>query len=207
MNQKQKAIVLGITGGIGSGKSSLARELEKHGATVIDADVFARKALLEPTIRTKLEQAFGSEIIDHQGNINRSLLAQKAFRNQDALQTLNSITHPWIRQAIQTKLEELLTDKTTKAIVLDIPLLLEAGIYEPFLDVVVFVDAPKEIREQRVIKNRSWEKGELERREAQQMPLEEKKQRSDRIIYNNGQTNDFAIQASKLWQHYYKDFK
>lgn len=182
--------VVGLVGGIGSGKSSVAAALSRRMKTlVLDADQSGHAALREPAIRERLIARFGSQILNPQGNIDRRSLATLVFGPTAAHRTarteLEGIVQPWIRRDLETRLEAARRTDTVEVILLDAPVLLESG-WDEICDAVAYIDTPLEMRLARV-EARGWDAEELLRREQNQMPLDEKRGRSDVVIPNAGE--------------------
>lgn len=178
--------MIGILGGIGSGKSSVIRGVQGWRFRIIDADRIGHDLLKMPSIIQRLEAAFGSTIVDD-GQIHRSRLAELVFadtqQSQQALETLNSILHPEIRTEILKQIRS--AGKDVDAVILDAALLLEGG-WAEHCHHLIFIETPDRIRQQRVIQNRGWDHDELEQREARQMPVAEKKAKADFVVDNSG---------------------
>jgi dephospho-CoA kinase len=181
--------VIGVLGGIASGKSAVARLLAGRAGVVIDADQIARDVLGSEAVRHDLRRAFGDGVFRPDGSPDREALAQRVFTSAADKARLESFTHPAIRARIHAALDEARGRKVPR-VVLDVPLLLENdsqhGLVEQ-CDVLVFVDAPTGLREERAQAARAWPPGEVARREAQQLGLSEKRARADHVILN--QTN------------------
>lgn len=193
MNHAGKPII-GIAGGIGSGKSTVARILADLGCTVADSDAAARAALHDPAVRQQIIQQWGEHILDDAGDIDRSKLANIVFSDPPQRRILESITHPWI----EARREEQFASAPhhAPALVIDAPLLFEAGLDQQ-CDAIIFVDAPWETRLQRVQSTRGWDEAELKRREDSQLSLDEKRQRADDIIVNNGDVGELVQQVRR----------
>jgi dephospho-CoA kinase len=174
-----RRLVVGLTGGIGSGKSTVAGILRKSGAVVIDADALGHRVLEIPRIRAALVRDFGAAILGEDGRIDRRALGRKAFRNKAATARLNRRVHPEILNRIRRGIR-----RARGCVVLDAALLYETGA-EALCDRVWFVDAPRRRRLER-IRARGWSAREVSRRERTQMPLREKKRRADVVIDNGG---------------------
>jgi len=189
-------IVIGLTGGVASGKSFVANCLEELGAHRIDADQVAHEVLKDDTVIKKIVDQWGSEILDGDGQINRQRLGEIVFGSPDdkELDVLESIVHPKIRIQIREQMEQLRESTKVETLVLDIPLLFE-GEYEQHCDYVIFVDANPEVRQQRA-KLRGWADGELDRRESRQLSVEDKKLRADAVIDNSGSKEATAAQLA-----------
>lgn len=176
-------IVFGLTGGVASGKSFVARLLAERGAVVFDADRHAREVLDEPAVRSALVERWGPGIVGEGGELDRRAIAERVFGSDSEAvaerRFLEGQVHPRVRERLRSDLEAARRDGTSVA-VLDIPLLLEAG-WRDSCDVVVFVDTPQEARQSRAAE-RGWSDEELARREAAQMPIQEKRSRADFVV-------------------------
>lgn len=180
--------VIGLAGGIGSGKSTVARILADLGCLVIDSDERARAALDRPEVRDQLVAWWGPDILTD-GRVNRGKVAQIVFSDPDQRQRLESLVHPIVRQDRAAMIAE--AGPGHRAVVIDAPLLFEAGL-DRECDAIIFVDTPREQRLARTQANRGWDEAELARREAAQMPPEEKRRRADHVIPNAGSLEDLA---------------
>jgi dephospho-CoA kinase len=169
--------VIGIAGGIGSGKSFIARLFGEMGCCVIHADDQIRLAYDDPTIRQTLEQWWGSSIFKPDGSINRPEIARRIFSDHSDRIRLETLLHPWIA----TQRDQIMADSAKNpeilAFIWDTPLLFEAGL-DKDCDAVVFVDAPEDTRFLRVSQTRGWDKTEIIRREKLQWPLDKKRKMS-----------------------------
>jgi dephospho-CoA kinase len=187
--------VIGLAGGIGSGKSTVAKTLADLGCIVSDSDAAARAALDDLDVRARIVEHFGERVLDAQGRIDRSALASIVFRDAAERSVLESITHPWIEQR---RLDIFRTAPPgTPALVIDAPLLFEAGL-DSTCDAVIFVDAPREVRLARVRSTRGWDENELARREESQMALDEKRQRADYVLSNSGSLEHLGEQTRRI---------
>jgi len=194
-------IVIGLIGGVASGKSSVGRHLEKLGAKRLDADAVGHEALLASEVIEQLKQAFGADILDANGAIDRKTLGAKAFASPERVSELNGITHPWIRARMSERLSALKQELDLPAIVLDVSLLLESGAYEGQYDTLLFVDTPRALREQRAQEIRGWPQGELEKRERHQWPLEKKQAEANCVIHNDGSLSELEAQVEAFWHN------
>ena len=147
--------VIGITGGIGAGKSEVARILADLGCLVVNSDDLARQALLDPAIKSRLRAEWGETIFDAGGDVDRSALARIVFADPGQRRALESIIHPWVEAHRRAIFDA--ADPATPAFVIDAPLLLEAGI-DRECDHVVHIDADREKRLERV-RERGWGRG------------------------------------------------
>lgn len=191
--------VIGIIGGIGSGKSTLADALGRHfRCGRLDADTAGHRALLRSDVAAALKSVFGDEIFDSQGKVIRSRLAERVFgadeKHQAARKKLESIVHPHIRKDIVEQLEQHQSRKDCDMILLDAALLIEAG-WSNDCDALIFVDAPVELRRQRV-GERGWSADDLARREASQLGIEEKRRRADLIVDQSQKVETVAAFAA-----------
>ena len=175
--------IIGLTGGIGSGKSTVAAILAELGCLVVDSDQLARQALNEPEIRDTLVSWWGSAILDPDGRIERSKIASIVFSSLEERKRLESLVHPWIEKQRLSLFGS--APPETLALVIDAPLLIEAGLHTN-CDAVLFVDTDRDTRLARVTKSRNWDEKELIRREDSQLTLDDKRSIADHIIDNNG---------------------
>ncbi|QQS09735.1 MAG: dephospho-CoA kinase [Phycisphaerales bacterium] len=180
-----RAVVIGLAGGIGAGKSKVARAFEALGCLVSDSDAEAKAALELPEVRAQLREWWGEKVFDAEsGKVSRRALADVIFADAEARRRLEGLTHPIVR-ARRDEMVRRATAEGRPGVVVDAPLLFEAGL-DKECDVVIFVDAPREIRLERVRRTRGWTEEELDRREKSQISLDEKRQRSDEVIVNDG---------------------
>ena len=175
--------VIGLSGGIGSGKSAVAKILAQLGCVVTDSDADGRRALRDPSIRSTLVDWWRETILDADGEIDRSAVAGIVFNDRAQRRRLERLTHPWIEARRREQWAAAPAD--APALVIDAPLLFEAGLHEE-CDAVVFVAADRGVRLDRLRETRGWDEVELSRREDSQMPLDEKRARADYVIENNG---------------------
>jgi len=189
---------IGLTGNIGSGKSTVAELLVERGAALIDADALAREATRDPEVLLEIAEKVGDDLVQD-GQLNRAKTAERVFGDSAARQTLNGIIHPWVRRESDRRVAEYLEqDSPPEVIVQDIPLLYENGL-EQALDAVIVVDAPLELRVERVVKRSGLTSDEVRARDAAQMPLEEKVARADFVVDNSGVREATERQVAELW--------
>lgn len=187
----QKTIVIGLVGGIASGKSFVAKRLVELGAQLIDADAIAHDVLRQPLIVRSLIQLFGDMICSEDGSIDRSSLARLVFggdpESQSRLKQLEGVVHPVIHAEAIRKLNTIIsaTDRP-KAVVIDAPLLIEAD-WLPMCDLVLFVEADREVRLARAIA-RGWTAQEFARRESAQLSLQEKRKAATHVVHSEDET-------------------
>lgn len=189
--------VVGIVGGIGSGKSAVARwAASQANITLIDADKLGHEALRSEEIKARLRQRFGGDIFDAQGEVQRGALARRVFGESEghraARLDLEQIVHPEIERRIADEVQRG-KQAGCEAILLDAAVLLEAG-WQRQCDAVVYVDAPDDIRLERVRTRSGWTAEELRRREASQLSLAEKQRQSDAVISNAADVSDCGRQ-------------
>lgn len=188
--------VIGLVGAIGAGKSEVARILARLGCLVVDSDEQARAVLQRPEVRDTLVAWWGGEILDEHGGVDRRKVAAIVFADAQQRRRLEELVHPLIREA-RAAIVRRERDRAARrepharAIIVDAPLLYEAGV-DRECDAVIFVDAPRTVRLARVMTARGWDEAELARREAAQMPPEEKRRRADHVIPNAGSLEDLA---------------
>lgn len=188
---------VGLTGGMGSGKSSVARRLRELGCVIIDADAIARE-IVEPgqPALAELAEAFGSDILLSDGSLDRPLLASRAFADEQSTARLNAITHPRIQQ----RTAELFAMAGPRDIVIhDMPLLVENGL-APDHHLVVVVDAPVETRIARLVSGRGVDEADARRRIAAQIGDDERLAAADVVIDNSGTDAALREQVDALWR-------
>ncbi|NKY58614.1 dephospho-CoA kinase [Nocardia flavorosea] len=188
---------IGLTGGMGAGKSTVARALADHGAVIIDSDVIAREVVAPgtPGLATLVE-AFGADILAADGSLDRPALAAKAFRDDESRATLNSITHPLVGQ----RTTELLAAAAPDAIVVqDVPLLVENNM-APFVNLVLVVDAATETRLRRLVEFRRVDEADARARIAAQATDEQRYAAADVLLDNNGAAGAVEAEVARLWE-------
>jgi dephospho-CoA kinase len=190
--------VLGLVGGIGAGKSTVADALARHGGKIVSADPLGHEALEHPDVRAKVIDVWGGrDILTLQGSIDRKKLGRIVFPSPVERSRLEHLVHPYIERRIREEIDKAQVDPAAKFVVLDAAIMLEAGWDGP-CDRLVFVDAPRTIRLARVRGQRGWTDADLANREAVQMPSELKKERADAVIDNSGPPAAAAAQVDEL---------
>lgn len=184
MDKLTKKPIIGILGGIGSGKSTVTDEFVKLGCKAIDADAIAHELLEQEPVKKQIVTSFGQGIYDSEGRIDRRKLADIVFSDGDKLSLLNSIIHPLVLARAEELIGRYKTEPAVKAIVLDMPLLVEVG-WEKLCDKLVFVDCKPQIRAERAKKAGVFSKNQLKIRENFQISLDKKKNITDNTIDNN----------------------
>lgn len=187
---------VGLTGGMGSGKSTVARRFAELGAVIIDADQIARDVVDpgEPTL-AELAEAFGEGILLDDGSLNRGELAKRAFVSAEKTELLNSITHPRIEQ----RTEEQFNAAGDAIIVFDSPLLIEMGQSEA-QDLVVVVHTPVEVRLDRLVESRGVDREDAKQRIAKQISDDKRLQFADVVLENSGTEEDLVRQVDRIWE-------
>ncbi|WP_448852502.1 dephospho-CoA kinase [Corynebacterium sp. 335C] len=187
---------VGLTGGMGSGKSSVARMLAERGAVVIDADRVARD-VVEPgqPALAELAAEFGDDVINAGGTLDRAALAAKAFADEESTAKLNAITHPRIR-ARTLELFEAAPDDAM--VVYDMPLLLETGQHKD-CDLVMVVEAPVDTRVARLVESRGVDEADARRRIAAQATDEDRRKVANIVVDNSGDEAALKQQVDKIW--------
>jgi dephospho-CoA kinase len=187
---------IGLTGGMGAGKSTVARILADRGAVVIDSDVLAREVVAPGTEGlAALVEAFGVDILASDGSLDRPALAAKAFGSDEARATLNSITHPLVGK----RTAELIAAAPPDAILVqDIPLLVENGL-APLMNLVLIVDVPEETRIRRLEKFRGVSEADARARIAAQATDEQRRTVADVLLDNSGAADDIVPVVHRLW--------
>ena len=189
-----KALVIGLLGGVASGKSAVAGLFRERGALVLNADEMAREVLDLPGMVELVETRLGPGLVGADGKLDRKALADKVFRSKKARSILESLVHPRVLAGIRDRLSRL--REGPGLVVLDVPLLLEAGLEEE-CDYLVFVESPETERERRALQ-RGWAPGERLRREKTQMSLETKRGKADYIVNNSGSLDETRKQVLDL---------
>ncbi|HKL10005.1 MAG TPA: dephospho-CoA kinase [Clostridia bacterium] len=184
----KKQVVIGITGGIGSGKTTVTEYLSKMGFPIVDADRISRNLMDEEDIAGEVVDTFGKGILDAYGNVDRRKLREMVFRDKNLLKKLNSIFHPKIRERIEKNIVDL-KKEGNKIIFLDAPLLIENNL-DRMVDEVWIVSCSIETQIDRVMKRDDSKRKEIEQIIKKQMPLEEKLKHADIVFQNEDSITD-----------------
>lgn len=193
--------MVGLIGAIGAGKSTVADRLRTLGATVIDADRTGHDVLRIPSVRDQLTQAFGPRILGADQEVDRKVLGSIVFADASERARLESIVHPAMLEEFRRLISSAWADPSVPMIVLDAAILLEVG-WDQVCDRIVFVDAPRETRLDRLVQNRGWSEEELDRRERAQWSNERKKARADVIIENVGTKEECQQKVDRLYREW-----
>jgi dephospho-CoA kinase len=190
--------VIGILGGMYSGKSTVAAELAKLGCAVIDADTISHQLLEEKDVLKKIIRVFGKEILDDKGKISRPALANRVFGDPEKLAVLTGILHPLVMARVGDLITKCGPQPAVRAIVLDVPLLVEIG-WEKRCDRIIFVDCAPPIRLERAKKTGVFEADQLKIRENLQISLDKKKRIADNIVNNNSDLSGLSKQIANIF--------
>jgi dephospho-CoA kinase len=194
----RKKPVIGILGGICSGKSTVAAELAKLGCKVIDADKIAHKLLEQNFIKNKIVKHFGHDVIGRNGRIDRKKLADIVFSNEQKLSLLNGIIHPFVLERFDELIRENQLQSKIPAIVLDMPLLVEVG-WENRCDYLIFVDCCPKTRLERAKRKGILQEEQIKIRENFQISLDNKRTLADNIIDNNSSLSALVKQITDIF--------
>jgi len=190
-------VIIGLTGGFGTGKSYAAGVFRSLGARVIDADKIAHDALKKTAVEyKKIKAAFGSPVFDDNGNIDRKRLASAVFGNRDLLKRLNSIIHPGVIRTIKSEIRK---SPKLAVVVIDAPLLIEAGL-KSVVDKLVVVICPNDEQIRRCCKKFAIDKKEVLERIKGQIPLRRKVKMADYVINNGASRAETRKEIVKIWR-------
>lgn len=191
-------LLVGLTGGIGTGKSTVARMLEKRGAVVFDADVLARQAVAPGTPGfDKVVERFGPNVLAPGGGLDREALASIVFSDPAARRDLEGIVHPEVRRMFAEGCEEY--RDSDRAVVFSAPLLVETGMHTAF-DLLIVVSAPVATQIERLMRGRGMAERDVQARIAAQLPLEAKAEVADVLVGNEGTLEDLEGRVERVWR-------
>jgi len=192
-------LLVGLTGGIGSGKSTVARMLEKRGAVVFDADVLARQAVAPGTPGfEKVVERFGPNVLAPGGGLDREALARIVFSDPAARRDLEGIVHPEVRRMFAEGCEEY--RDSDRVVVFSAPLLVETGMHTAF-DLLIVVSAPVATQIERLMRDRGMAERDVQARIDAQLPLEAKAEAADVLVDNEGTLEDLEAQVERVWRN------
>jgi dephospho-CoA kinase len=199
MPHQDTFVIVGLTGGIASGKSTVAGMLEDLGAPVIDADVIARE-VVEPgaPALADIKEAFGEDVIAEDGTLDRPALGEVVFGEVDARKKLDAITHPRIAQRMMERANEL-REEGHQWVVYDAALIVENGIHE-WLDSLIVVAADPEVQHERVVERDNLSRSDAQKRIDSQMPLEDKIAVADYVVDNNDTLEQTREQVEQVFR-------
>ena len=189
---------VGLTGGIGSGKSAVSRLLREHGAVVVDADLVAREVVdVGSAGLARVVEVFGPEVLREDGSLDRAALGRRVFPDRQALERLNAITHPLIAERT-AELFSAAAEAGTRVLVHDIALLVENGLAGRY-DAVLVVAASPATQLDRLVRLRGMSEDDARARIAAQLPLEDKLAVATHVIRNDGPVEELAPQVEQVW--------
>jgi dephospho-CoA kinase len=202
---KRKKPVIGLAGGIGAGKSTVARLLNSLGAGVIDSDTLGHEVLQEPDVVDELRSWWGENVVTPAGNIDRQEVGRVVFADPAELERLEDFLYPRIGRRRDQLIAEYELQPAVRAVVIDAPKLFEAGV-DRECDVVWFIEAGLPRRIERVTTTRNWTPEELTRRENLQNPLDDKKNNADLVIENNFDLDRLASRVEAAFESFLASF-
>ncbi|OKP75774.1 dephospho-CoA kinase [Paenibacillus sp. P3E] len=192
-------MIMGLTGGIASGKSTVSAIFVDKGARLVDADVIAREVMLpESPVLAAAVQEFGEEILQPDGTLNRARLGEIVFHDPDARQKLNELTHPAIRREIKNRMYALEQEVPQQLVIVDIPLLYESRLDNLFQEIIV-VYVPRELQLDRLMERNTLTMEQAEGRLSAQMDIEQKRSKATYVIDNSGNLDNTRQQVAALW--------
>lgn len=201
---RERGIIVGITGGIACGKTTVSELLTEKGAIPINADEIGHQLLkADSPVVDDLVNAFGQEILEESGDVSRKKLGAIVFQDKSARERLNAILHPLIIQRSRSRARQLVREDPSCVVLLDAPLLIEAGAYNS-VDLIVVIAASSETQLQRILErshaqNRPLIESEAQARIDSQMPVSEKVKYADVVIENDGTLGELSKQVDQLW--------
>ncbi|WP_309066309.1 dephospho-CoA kinase [Microbacterium sp.] len=192
--------LIALTGGIASGKSTIARRLAEHGAVIVDADQIVRdvQAPGTPVLR-RIADTFGDDVIQPDGSLDRAALGSKVFGAPESLARLNAIVHPAVREESQRRFREVLDDDPSAVVVYDVPLLVEARVDDPW-DLTVVAHAPAGIRRRRLVELRGLDEAAAQARIDAQVTDEQRLAIADVVIDTGADLAHTLAQTDALWE-------
>lgn len=196
-------LIVGLTGGIATGKSTVSRRFAELGAEVIDADLIARE-IVEPGEPALMEihRLFGPSVIDEEGRLDRAALAEIVFRDAHARKKLEAIIHPRVRGRMRSRVERVKEEGRAPVVICDIPLLFETQVNLDWIDRTLVVYAPPDVQRERLMARNGLSEDEAERRIQAQIPVAEKVRRADYVIDNSGDLVETLKQVDRLWKEW-----
>lgn len=199
LRKAEDAILVGLTGGIGSGQSTVAAMMEKLGAKIINADKVAKKIIEhDHEVRSDIKSAFGRSVVTRRGGINRKVLANIAFNDAKKTAALNKIVHPRMVSNVIDEIEKSRESRRFPVIALDAALIFEIQLEQMF-DQIVVVSSQKNLRLSRVSERDGMAEADILARMARQIPLQEKVKWADHVIHNNGNLEQLEKKVKKVY--------
>lgn len=195
--------VIGLTGGIATGKSTVSQIFRELGVPVVDADHIARQVVAKGSeALQELVDLLGTEILKPDGSLNRARLGEMIFADPEIRQKVDEIMHPRVFVQMQEATQKALASARTPVVILDVPLLFESGYTLRLADETVVVYAKPSVQKARLMARNNVDEAEAERRIASQMSLEEKMRRADYVIDNSGSLSETEKQVRRLWEEW-----
>ena len=192
-------VVIGVTGGVGTGKSTVAKMFEQLGAAVLDADAIAHRVMEPKRLAWRqIVKAFGERILNDDQTVNRSRLASIVFQDEQSRRRLERIVHPQVLRHIKQQLHRLRRSRRIRAVVLDVPLLVEVGAQD-LVDALVVVTAPQELQRERLTRKYGWSAEEARARIAAQWELSAKVALADQVVDNSDGVDATRTQVKRIW--------
>lgn len=193
--------IVGLTGSIGAGKTTVSDLLGEYGAHVVDTDLIAREVVEPGTVGLRsVIETFGADLVDQTGRLDRSELARRVFPYADRVRELNSIVHPLVIQKVTRELERLAVEGFEGVVVLVVPLLAEGGRSHYPLDVIVVIDVDPETAVQRLVEGRGLSEEDARARLAAQVSREKRLELADIVLDNSGTMAQLQSETENLWQ-------
>lgn len=194
-------MIIGLTGSIATGKSTVSRMLREKGYPIIDADEISRQ-VVEPgsPVLTSITEAFGPDVLLSDGSLNREMLGSLIFNDRENREKLNGIMHPAVRKEMLRQKEEWL-ENGSNTVIMDIPLLFESKL-QSYVDKILVVSATPEIQMERLMVRNGYSADEAEIRINAQLPISEKEKGADAVINNNGTLKETEKQLDELIVHW-----
>lgn len=192
-------IVIGVAGGIASGKTTVAQLFRELGASILNADKIGHELLQTDRLRERIRSAFGDGVFTREGDVNRQELGRFIFSDDDARNTLNRLVRPAIRAEIRRQIGVMREKGQEEVIVVDAPLLLDTGPTD-LADCVVLVTAPTSIRKERIIRRNNLSEREAEQRIAAQVSDTKQAKWADYVLENTGTRNELVEKAKTIWK-------
>ena len=191
-------LLVGLTGNVASGKSTVSQLLSEHGATIIDADVLARRAVEKGSpVHEAIVKRWGTSVLAPDGQLDRPALRRVVFSDARELEALNDLVHPEVERLRKARVAEAKA-RGDAMVICDIPLLFEKKMADRF-DKIVLVDAPRPLRLERMVQERGLREAEAMKIIAAQMPADLKRARADYVIDNSGTLSELTRKVDDLW--------
>ena len=192
-------VVIGVTGGVGTGKSTVTKMFQQLGAVALDADVIAHQVMEPKRLAWRqIIKAFGQGVLNEDQTVNRKRLAAVVFADEEQRKRLEGISHPKVLHVIKQQLHRLKRSRRVRAVVLDVPLLLEAGAQD-LVDMLVVVSVPPGVARERLKKQYGWSKEETDARMAAQWDMSAKVALADEVVDNANGVDATRTQVKRIW--------